>query len=84
MSARSYDKCTTERITLLVGLPEEWKLHSGDGVVVGDKQRSKLDRLRVGKSLGGDGALAYKDLGDNIAEEGVLSQSGEETLKEVW
>lgn len=68
-------------ITLLVGLSDEWKLHSGDGVVVGDEQRSKLDRLRVVKSLGSDGALAYKDLGDNIAEEGVLSQSGKETFE---
>ena len=65
-------------ITLLVGLSEKWKLRSDDEIVIADEHRSKSDKLHIGKFLGSDSALARKDLGDNIAEGGVLSQSGTE------
>ena len=78
MSSRPHNDCTTEMITLLVGHSEKWKLRSDDEIVIADEHRSKSDKLHIGKFLGSDSALARKDLGDNIAEEGVQSQSGTE------
>lgn len=63
-------------MTLFASPSEGWKLHSEDTIVFGEEQRLRSERIRIGKFLGGDVLLRERDLGDNIAEEGVLSQSG--------
>ena len=76
MSSRQHDDCTTEVLTLLVSPSEGWKIHSNDEVIFGDKAWLQSKQISIGKSLGSDGLLRREKLGDNIAEEGVLSQSG--------
>lgn len=76
MSSTPHHDCTTELVTLLVSLSERGKLFSEDSIVFGEEQRLQLSGTRIGKLLGDDALLKHRDLGDNIAEEGVLSQSG--------
>ncbi|KZM28133.1 uncharacterized protein EKO05_0001151 [Ascochyta rabiei] len=80
MSSRQHRECTTEVVTLLATPTEVWKLRSDDDIVFGNGQRLRQDSIRVGKFLGIEDVLSRMDLGDNIAEEGVLSQSGEVTI----
>ncbi|XPS68905.1 hypothetical protein M3J09_001185 [Ascochyta lentis] len=77
MSSRPHDDCTTEVATLLATPSEVWKLRSDGDIVFGDEQQLRPDSIRVGKFLGVEDLLNQRALGDNIAEEGVLSQSGE-------
>lgn len=77
---RPHDDCTTEIIALLVSPSEEWKLHSDDDIISGNEQRSRSTSLSVGKFLDNNGMLA-RDLGDNIANEGLLSQSGRKVVQ---
>jgi hypothetical protein len=79
MSPKPHDDCSTEIVTLLATPTEGWKLRSNDDIVFGDESRLGPDPMHVGKFLGND-VLSQRDLGDNIAEEGVLSQSGEVTF----
>ncbi|KAF2625778.1 hypothetical protein BU25DRAFT_460122 [Macroventuria anomochaeta] len=78
MSMRPHDDCTTEVITLLVSPSEGWKLHSDDEIVFCDERRGSI---QVSKFLGNGNVLPRGNLGDNVAGEGVLSQSGKETFE---
>lgn len=80
MSMRPHDDCTTETTTLLVSPSEEWKLHSNDDIVFGDEPRSRSVSLSVGKFLNNSDILA-RNLSDNIAGGGLLSQSGREVVQ---
>ncbi|KAF1357631.1 hypothetical protein EJ07DRAFT_157625 [Lizonia empirigonia] len=81
MSSGPHNDCTTEIVTLLVSPSEGWKFHSDDEIVFGDDQRPQSADTRISKFLEDDDLLGQSDLGDNVAEEGVLSQSGETTLQ---
>ena len=77
-----YEDCTTEMLTLLVSPSEGWRLHSDDEIVVDDKKRPSLDSIRIGRFLDNGDVLARGELGDDIAEEGVLSQFGGEAFQD--
>lgn len=65
-------------VTLLVSPSEAWKLYEDDEIALGDKQHLQADTVHIG-FFGSDDMLRHDDLGDNLAEEGVLSQHVEET-----
>jgi hypothetical protein len=80
MSLRPHAGCTTETITLLVNASEQWKVRSDDEIVFGKEQQVRSTSLGGGKFLD-DGNILVRDLGDNTADEGVLSQSGRDVTQ---
>lgn len=83
MSSRPHNDCTTDTITLLVSPSEGWKFHSDDEIVFGEDQRPQPVDTRISKFHEVNDLLGQSDLGDNVAEEGVPSQSGKTNLQGV-
>ena len=84
MSTRPHGDCTTDTITLSVSLSEAWKLHFDDKITVGHEQKPSLGSMHADKVLYNGNVLVRGDLSDDIAEEGVLSQSSGQTFEAVW
>ncbi|KAJ4308703.1 hypothetical protein N0V94_009238 [Neodidymelliopsis sp. IMI 364377] len=80
MSSISHNDCKTEMVTLFASPSEGWKLYSDDEIFIGHDEHVREGTVHISKFLSSDDMLRRERLGDNIAEEGVLSQSGEEVL----
>jgi hypothetical protein len=75
MSIRSHEDCTTEMLTLIASPSEGWKLHPDDEMISGHEEQADVGTLTAEKLMGGSIVFKQDELGDNLAEEGVLGQS---------
>lgn len=68
------DDCHTEVVTLSASPADGWKLYTSDAILFGETERSIEVEIGTNKFITVEERIRALDLGDNIAEEGVLGQ----------
>lgn len=76
---RTYADCTTEIMTFWTSPAEQWKLRS-DGSLVFEHEQEPRSMPLDGRLFFDSSNVLARDLDDDIAAEGVLSQSGQDIV----